>query len=68
MLEHLWHGSKVKRGYVSRWSMIQDHDVNPFVDVKKNTYGVLEFSGNKPALEREFANYLTSRDEDSNTI
>ena len=68
VLEHLWHGSKVKRGYVSRWSMIQDHDVNPFVDVKKNTYGVLEFSGNKPALEREFANYLTSRDEDSNTI
>lgn len=68
VIEHLFHGSKAKRGYVSRWDMVYEHDVNPLVDVKKNSYGVIEFSGNKPALERAFANYLTSRSEDSNTI
>jgi hypothetical protein len=41
---------------------------NPYVDLKKNTFGVIEFAGNKPDLEREFDNYLRSRMEDSNIL
>src|SRR5208337_189558 len=68
IIEHSWHGSKAKRGYIDRWAMFIDHGFDPWTDLKRNTYGVLEFSGNKPELEREFANYLRSREEDSNTL
>jgi hypothetical protein len=36
--------------------------------LKRNSYGVLEFSGNKPDFERMFDNYLRAREEDSNII
>ena len=67
-IEHLFHGSKPKRNYVGRWEMFFNHDFNPHTDLKKNTYGVIEFSGNKPDLEREFDRYLRSRCEDANHI
>ena len=41
---------------------------DPAVDLKRNTYGVLEFSGAKPALERAFDRYLRTREEDVNTL
>jgi hypothetical protein len=41
---------------------------DPFTDLKRNSYGVLEFSGSKPDLERLFHNYLRDREEDSNII
>lgn len=68
VIEHLFHGAKAKRGYISRWDMFHEHSFNPNTDLKKNSYGVVEFAGNKPSLERAFANYLTSRSEDANTI
>jgi len=67
-IEHQWHGSKAKRAYVGRWDMFLEHGFAPWTDLKRNTYGVLEFSGNKPELEREFDNYLRSREEDANII
>ena len=67
-IEHQWHGSKVKRAYIDRWCMFVKHSFDPWTDLKRNTFGVLEFSGNKPDLEREFANYLRSREEDATTI
>jgi hypothetical protein len=44
------------------------HQFNPLADLKRNNYGVLEFSGNKPELEMMFDNYLRDREEDSNII
>lgn len=67
-IEHSFHGAKKKRAYVSRWSMFLEHGFDPTTDLKKNTYGVIEFAGNKPALEREFDRYLRSRAEDANSI
>lgn len=49
-IEHQWHGDKTRRGYVDRWQMFLNHQFNPYTDLKRNTYGVLEFSGNKPDL------------------
>jgi hypothetical protein len=56
-----------RRAYVS-WNMFIEHQFNPHADLKRNSYGVLEFSGNKPDLERMFDNYLRDREEDSNII
>jgi hypothetical protein len=67
-VEHPFHGRKADRGYQSRWDMFLEHGFDPMVDLKRNTTGILEFSGNKPALERAFDRYLRSREEDVNTL
>jgi hypothetical protein len=68
MIEHRWHGSKDKRGYLSRWDMFIRHGFDPDTDLKRNSFGVLEFAGNKPELEREWDIYLRSRREDDNCL
>lgn len=67
-LEHPFHGRKGDRGYQSRWTMFLDHGFDPATDLKRNTWGVIEFAGNKPDLERAFDRYLRSREEDVNTL
>jgi hypothetical protein len=67
-IEHWWHGNKTKRAYVSRWDILAKHAFDPFIDVKRNTHGVLELAGNKAGLSRDIHNYFASRDEDANTL
>lgn len=67
-IEHSFHGGKAKRGYISRWGMFLEHGFDPSTDLKRNSYGVIEFAGNKPALERDFDRYLRSREEDGNLV
>jgi hypothetical protein len=67
-IEHPFHGRKGDRGYQSRWKMFLDSAFDPATDLKRNTYGVVEFAGNKPDLERAFDRYLRSREEDVNTL
>jgi hypothetical protein len=67
-IEHAFHGGKSKRAYTSRWEMFIRHEFNPEADLKRNSYGVIEFAGNKPELERAFDQYLRSREEDSNVF
>ena len=64
----MFHGSKVNRSYTDRWGMFVRHVFDPFTDLKRNTYGVIEFAGNKPGLEREWMLYLRAREEDANTL
>lgn len=66
VIEHKFHGSKKRRGYLGRWDMFQKHQFDPDTDLKRNTFGVVEFAGNKPELEREWDLYLRSRREDDN--
>lgn len=67
-IEHPFHGRKGDRGYQSRWDMFLEHGFDPATDLKRNGWGVIEFAGNKPALERAFDRYLRSREEDVNTL
>ena len=67
-IEHKHHGPKNARGYVSRWDMFVKHGFDPYADLKKNTYGVIEWAGNKPDLEREWHLYLQGRIEDANVV
>lgn len=65
-IEHRFHGAKTNRNYWDRWQMFLRHRFDPTVDLKRNTWGVLEFAGNKPELEREWDQYLRMRWEDDN--
>jgi hypothetical protein len=67
-IEHRFHGRKGDRQYIPRWEMFLRHGFDPDVDLKRNTYGVLEWAGNKPDLRREFDRYLRSRQEDVNSL
>lgn len=67
-IEHSFHGRKENRSYNTRWQMFLDHNFDPIYDVKRNTYGVLEFAGNKPQLEKEWDRYLRGRNEDINSL
>ena len=67
-IEHFWHGSKDNRQYKQRWSIIVDNKFDPVTDLKKNSYGVLELSGNKPELAHDLDLYFRQRNEDGNVI
>ena len=68
IVEHRFHGAKQNRGYLGRWDMFVRHGFDPETDLKRNSCGVLEWSGNKPELEREWDLYLRSRREDDNCM
>jgi hypothetical protein len=67
-IEHFWHGRKADRQYVGRWDMFLKHQFDPYTDLHKNSFGVLEFASHKPELKREFDVYLRSRNEDINSL
>lgn len=67
VINHRFHGKKPKRDYLGRWQMFLRHGFDPDRDLKRNTYGVLEWSGSKAELEREWLLYLRSRAEDDNS-
>ena len=65
-IEHRFHGAKDNRQYWDRWQMFLRHQFDPLTDLKRNSWGVLEFAGNKPRLEHEWDQYLRMRWEDDN--
>jgi hypothetical protein len=68
IIEHRFHGSKQRRAYLGRWDLFVRHGFDPDTDLKRNSWGVLEWAGNKPELEREWDLYLRSRREDDNCM
>lgn len=67
-IEHTWHGSKTKRGYVSRWEILRQYNFNPVTDLRKNLDGVIELSGAKRNMRHAVEAYFRSRDEDANVM
>ena len=67
-IEHAWHGAKIKRAYVDRWSIVTRNGFDPDADLLRNSWGVLELAGNKPQLRHDIDRYFRTRDEDSNTL
>jgi hypothetical protein len=68
LVEHKFHGEKARRKYVERWDILIKHKFNPLTDLKRNTYGVMELAGNKPAMARDIDSYFGQRNEDANVI
>jgi hypothetical protein len=67
-IEHHWHGAKALRRYIDRWQVLIRHRFDPAADLKRNVWGVLELTGNKPELRRDIDAYLRGRNEDSNSL
>jgi hypothetical protein len=67
-ISHSYHGQKAGRAYISRWDILKKHGFDPETDLKRNTSGVLELTGNKPEMRRDIMAYFADRDEDSSTI
>lgn len=67
-IHHFWHGSKIKRNYLTRWDILANHQFDPLTDIHKNWQGVLELNGNKPDMRLEIDRYFRLRDEDGTTL
>lgn len=60
---HPYHGSLADRRYHERSEILQKHDYDPKTDVRVGSNSLLEFAGNKPALQRDVAAYFAGRNE-----
>jgi hypothetical protein len=67
-IEHPFHGARASAPIKLAGQCSSIVGFDPVTDLKRNTFGVLEFSGIKPKLERAFDRYLRSREEDVNTL
>ncbi len=67
-IEHLFHGRKPDRKYVDRWQIMIEHQFDPDLDIKRNSWGVLELAGNKPGLQHDLDLYFRQRNEDINSL
>ncbi len=66
-IEHQWHGSKELRKYIGRWDILIRNRFDPVEDLKRNTSGLLELAGNKPAFGQDIDRYMRQRNEDATT-
>lgn len=64
-LAHLYHGEKRLRKYNERWKILIQNQYDPFTDLKRDSFGLWQFTGNKPQLEKDLARYLQYRQDDS---
>lgn len=67
-IEHAWHGSKKLRRYIDRWTILTRNKFDPDRDVKLNSSGVIDLTGNKPQLKQDAWRYFQERHEDSNYV
>ena len=67
-LLHKWHGPKAKRGYNSRWKILETNKFDPFTDLMPDHQGVLRLTGTKPQLRDDLRAYFRSRQEDSDSL
>jgi hypothetical protein len=62
---HHFHGSKINRGYESRDEILVKYQFDPVADIRRNSQGIYELTGNKPALRDAIRRYFIARQEDS---
>jgi hypothetical protein len=62
---HHYHGPKSDRGYGTRDEILIAHQFDPVMDLRRNSQGIYELTGNKPALRDAVRAYFISRNEDS---
>ncbi len=65
MIGHAFHGAKAKRGYISRWTCLTEHNFDPIKDVYKNIHGVWELAEHNIGLRDSIRSYFRSRSEDT---
>lgn len=63
---HYWHGRSQVRGYKKRYSLIQFHKFDPYVDLVRDDNGLYKWTGNKPDFVNDLRLSLMERNEDGN--
>lgn len=61
---HHFHGSKIRRGYASRDTILVKHQFSPQADLKTDWQGIYQLNSDKPALRDAIRQYFISRNED----
>lgn len=68
VIRHYYHGSKVNRGYVTRWNILNKHNYDPDQHVTYDSRGLMIPSPKCPAkLLDDILEYFKSRNEDEST-
>ena len=65
-MRHHWHGNKKDRKYVDRWRIIQNHNFNPDLFLKKDENGIYYVEEDLKGFENDVLCYFFGRDEDTN--
>ena len=68
LLLHYFHGSKKKRGYVNRSTILWDNGFDPAKDIKRDWQGLWQLTDQKIHLRDGLRAYFRSRDEDSTEV
>jgi hypothetical protein len=63
-LAHHFHGPKTKRGYQSRWSILQKWDFDPILDIARDAQGLWQLTKRGLRMQNDLRAYFRSRDED----
>lgn len=67
-IRHSWHGPKNKRGYDTRWKILDEWQFDPETDIKRDVSGIWTFVIDTPrqqGLRDAIRKYMRSRDEDN---
>jgi len=65
---HHFHGSKHRRGYTTRWTVLRDHAFDPYRDLFPDAQGLYRLTPDKPGLRDAVRRYFLSRSEDSTAL
>lgn len=66
---HHWHGKKSSRGYWSRWSIINENNFDPMMDLRPDWQGLLQLDDYaKPELRDALMSYFNSRNDDDISV
>jgi hypothetical protein len=62
---HHFHGSKVRRGYSTRDTILAKHQFTPLGDLRRDYQGIYQLTPDKPDLRDDIRHYFISRSEDN---
>jgi hypothetical protein len=65
---HYFHGSKMRRGYSTRWQILLDNKFDPRTDLFRDWQGIYQLTPDKPALRDAIRRYFASRNEDDPSL
>lgn len=63
-INHHFHGPKSKRGYQSRWTILQKWDFDPLQDISRDSQGLYQLTKRGLRMRNDLRAYFRSRDED----
>lgn len=65
---HYYHGSKLNRGYRTRWNILQENNFDPTYDLKRDKNGLFMLTDRNLKLRDDIRAYFEMRNEDDKTV